>query len=321
MSILIRKPGILSTIQDLGRYGYRRYGINTGGAMDRTAARLTNILVGNDESEPVVELHYPAAEIEFGVDAEAAIGGADFAPMLDGAPVDTWRPFFARGGSTLKFIAKRSGNRAYLAVKGGFRTDKWLNSSSTNLAAKIGGHKGRKLEAGDIIECSECDAPREFTAHYSISTGLRPRYSPFPTVRIVRGAGWDDLGGAGKDQLLGQDFTISNSANRMGFRLAGEAITLEKPVNLVSSAVTFGTIQNLPDGQLIILMADHQTAGGYPRIAHVISVDLPLVAQLGAKDKIAFHLVDLEEAERLMYAFERDLNLLKAGVRFAQARG
>ncbi len=316
MSIVVEKPGILTTLQDLGRDGYRRFGINPGGAMDRAAARLSNILLGNNENEAVIEMHYPAPQLRFQTSAVVAIGGADFAPEIDGVEVSNWTPLLAEKGSTLRFAARRSGARAYLAVHGGFKIAEWLGSTSTNLAAKIGGFQGRALAQGDRIELGQ-PAPkiRELPAS-RIARAVVPHYSRFPTVRIVPGAEYEMLTISGRKLLLAQDFTISGNSNRMGFRLAGEPLTLVRPIELLSSAVAFGTIQRLPDGQLIVLMADHQTTGGYPRIAHVVSRDLPLMAQLGPGDKVAFHLVELDEAEALAAEFERDLSFFRVGCRF-----
>jgi antagonist of KipI len=140
-------------------------------------------------------------------------------------------------------------------------------------------------------------------------------YRPFPTVRVVPSAEFTYLSSSGLDLLEFQDFTISHQSNRMGFRLAGSPIELDRKIELVSSAVCFGTIQLLPDGQLIVLMADHQTTGGYPRLAQVIARDLPLLAQLGANDKVAFYFVDVGHAEELAVEFERELTMLRIGAK------
>src|SRR5258708_5147520 len=144
MSILIEKAGLLATVQDLGRTGYRRFGINPNGVMDTAAARLINILLGNDEGEAVLEMHFPAPKIVFETDTVFALGGGDFAPKLDGDHIENWQCCFAEKGSSLVFSEKLLGNRAYLAVRGGFRLEDWLGSSSTNLMAEIGGIDGRK---------------------------------------------------------------------------------------------------------------------------------------------------------------------------------
>jgi antagonist of KipI len=315
MSILLQKPGILTTVQDLGRNGYRRYGINPGGVMDRTAARLINILLGNDAGDAVLEMHFPAPEIVFEANTLIAIGGAEFTPMLADQPAENWRIVFAKKGSILKFAGKRSGNRSYLAVKGGISVPKWFGSSSTNLAAKVGGFNGRKVESGDRLALCE-KVKQTVPAGSRISKSLIPHYRPFPTVRIIPGAEFEYLSAKVRDLLLNQNFTISNNSDRMGFRLKGDPLNLSKPREIVSSAVSFGTIQLLPDGQLIVLMADHQTSGGYPRIAHVIAHDLPLLAQLGSNDKVAFHLVETADAENLALQFEKDLNFLRIACRF-----
>jgi len=316
MSILIEKPGILTTVQDLGRIGYRSFGINPGAVMDRTADRLMNILLGNDDNEAVLEIHFPAAQIKFETNALIAIGGADFSAELDGKPVENWRVTFAKKRSILKFTGKVSGNRAYLAVRGGIKVEKWLGSASTNLAAKIGGIDGRKLESGDRIPVKQRFKRNSDLLSGCVGRSLLPLYSRFPTVRIVAGSEFDSLSKKGRALLTDQNYTIRNNSDRMGFRLSGEPISLAKPIELLSSAVSFGTIQLLPDGQMIVLMADHQTTGGYPRVANVISCDLPLLAQLGAGDKVAFHLIEHAEAERLALKFERELSFFRVGCRF-----
>ncbi|MFT3745714.1 MAG: biotin-dependent carboxyltransferase family protein [Pyrinomonadaceae bacterium] len=314
MSILIRKPGILTTIQDTGRHGFRKFGINPGGAMDQTAARLANIILCNDENAAVIEAHFPAPEIVFEDDTLVALGGADFAPGLDGIAVENWRCFNAEKGSTLRFKNKNAGNRCYIAVRGGVDVEKWLGSASTSLTASIGGYKGRKLEAGDRISINAVSFDKRFAGR-RVSPSLIPMYRPFPTVRVVPCAEFTYLSSNGLDLLEFQDFTISHQSNRMGFRLTGSPIALDHPLELVSSAVCFGTIQLLPDGQLIVLMADHQTTGGYPRLAQVISRDLPLIAQLGANEKVAFYFVDVAHAEELAEEFERDIAKLRIGAR------
>ena len=320
MSILFHRSGILTTVQDLGRKGYRRFGINLSGVMDATAARLINALLGNDVSDAVIEMHFPAPHIAFEENAIAAIGGAEFSATLDAGAIENWRPFFAPKGSELKFTGKTSGNRVYLAVKGGFKCDSWLGSSSTNLTAKMGGFNGRKIVSNDRIEFNEPAVRPIGPERRKIAPSMIPFYSSFPTVRILAGAEFSSLDQTGRDLLLNQDFTISNNSNRMGFRLAGESLSLSRSREFISSAVSFGTIQILPDGQLIVLMADHQTAGGYPRIGHIITRDLPLLAQLGTNDKVAFHLVDVGHAEELALEFERDLNLLRIACKFQTNR-
>lgn len=315
MSISFLKTGLLTTIQDLGRNGFRRFGINPNGAMDRAAARMINILLGNPETEGILEMHFPASPILFEENAVIALGGADFAAEIDGRKIENWRAVFVKKGGVLNFPAKISGNRLYLSIRGGFQIEDWLDSHSTNLKAESGGFHGRAILKGDRVFFKQsASQPSEFS--YKISRELIPYYSHFPTVRVVAGAEFDNLTAESRKKFQTQNYTIRRESDRMGFRLAGENLQLSQPRELLSSAVNFGTIQLLPDGQLIVLMADHQTTGGYPRLAHVISRDLPVAAQLGANDKMNFKIVFVEEAERLAESFERDLNFLKAACRF-----
>lgn len=318
MSILIEKSGLLSTIQDLGRTGFRRFGINPNGAMDKIAARLINVLLGNCDGKAVLEMHFPAPTILFEQAAIIALGGADFSATLDGERIENWRPVFAGKNQTLNFTEKRFGNRAYLSVKGGFIIAKWLESASTNLTAQIGGLAGRSLTKGDKLFFKQSTANGEQRARYKISRSLIPHYSSFPTVRVVAGAEFERLTALGEQNFTKENFTITGDSNRMGFRLSGEPLHLLDETQLVSSAVDCGTIQLTPDGQMIILMVDAQTTGGYPRIAHIVSSDLPIVAQLGANDKVGFELVSMPEAEELAIAFEKDLNWLRMGVRLGR---
>jgi antagonist of KipI len=316
MSILIQKSGILSTIQDLGRKGFRQLGINPNGAMDFRAVRLINILLGNDETEAVLEMHFPAPEILFETDVIVALGGADFGAKINDNPIENWRPFFIEKNQLLSFTKKTFGCRAYLSVKGGFKIEKWLGSASTNLTAKIGGFNGRNLIKGDKLPFKQRTANNQQRINYKISKSLIPRYSSFPTVRVVAGAEFEELTALSERNFLKQIFNVRSDSDRMGFRFEGEPLYLLDDKELVSSAVNFGTIQLLPDGQMIVLMADHQTSGGYPRIAHVVSTDLPVLAQLGANDKVGFEMISMPEAENLLLEFEKDLNFLRIGCQF-----
>lgn len=312
MSLLIKKPGILTTVQDLGRSGHRAQGINPSGVMDRSAAILLNTLLGNSESEAVLELHFPAGEFQFENECSFAIGGADFGAKLNGIVLPDWKSVTAFQGDVLKFIAPRNGSRSYLAVAGGFAVDDWLGSKSTNLTARAGGLNGRKLDRGDRIEFA---GPR-MVSERALGPSLIPRNSQFPTVRVIAGAEFDILTAKSEQDFLGGAFTLTNEVNRMGYRLKGANLHLLHEKELISAAVTFGTIQLLPDGQLIVLMADHQTSGGYPRIANVVDVDVPLLAQLSPGDGVSFHLVTIDEAENARLRFQRELAFLRTGLSF-----
>ncbi|HVF30930.1 MAG TPA: biotin-dependent carboxyltransferase family protein [Pyrinomonadaceae bacterium] len=309
MTLSIRKPGILTTIQDLGRTGARSLGINPGGAMDPAAVRVLNIALGNDETAPVLEMHFPAAEIEFQQDTVFAIGGADFGAELDGRACRDRTVTFASAGSVLKFTKRNFGQRTYLAVAGGFACEEWLGSSSTNLAARVGGLFGRALQAGDLVECAE----RMKSECYAVGPSFVSRYSRMPIIRVIAGPEFEFLTSTGEMALFAEEFALSNDCDRMGYRLSGPPLQILHEREMVSAGVNFGTIQLLPDGQMIILMADHQTSGGYPRVGNVISVDLPALAQCGPGDRIRFRLVTIDQAERLAEQFERELKFLRVG--------
>lgn len=314
MSLLVKRAGILSTIQDLGRFGFRRFGVNTGGAMDHMAVRYVNLLLGNEENAAVVEMHFPAGEIVFEESCFFAIGGADMAPVLDSNTIVNWRVYRAERGSTLKFLEKRRGSRTYLAVGGGLAAERWLGSSSTNLAAGVGGYRGRRLQNGDRIKLYLFDGRSPKTNRF-ISNTIIPLYSSFPTLRVVTGSEFGSLKPSSRGNFETQEFTVTTRADRMGFHLNGDPILLKTTGEMLSSGVTFGTVQLLPDGHLVILMADHQTAGGYPRIAHVIARDHSTASQLEPGNKVTFRTVTLVEAEALYFEQIQDLSRLRIACR------
>jgi antagonist of KipI len=303
------KPGILSTIQDAGRNGYRYLGVNPNGAMDSIAVRLLNILLQNKEDEAAVEVHFPGPDIFFEKDTIIAIGGADFSPYLlnETKPVNNWQCTWVPAGSTLKFRKRISGQRAYIAIKGGIRANEWLGSKSTNSLLDFNTIKLRQQI--EILTHPEPD----FLPWLAYS--IRPPYSCSPLIRLIKGNEYAFLTAESKESLESQRFTISKNSNRMGFRLTGEPLNVGNKIELISSAVDFGTVQLLPDGQLIVLMADHQTTGGYPRIGNVISADLPILAQCGANDTIRFRFISQPEAEELIILQEKEIRKLKAAIR------
>ena len=315
MSLLAKKVGILTTIQDLGRRGYRRFGVNPNGAMDPAATRILNTLLGNDSNAAVLEFHFPAGEFEFEMPVCFALGGGDFAPELDSTTILNWRVYEAGKGAMLKFPKKVAGNRVYLAVAGGFAVDQWLGSSSTSLVASMGGFEGRRVRSGDRIKFSGGDRLNSSSAGLRLGESFLPQYSGTPKVRITAGPEFDLLTGNSQQSFQTDVFRISPDSNRMGFRLTGPPLRTLSTNEILSSGTTFGTIQLLSDGQLIVLMADHQTTGGYPRIGTVAAVDLSLIAQLGPGNGVSFELIEIEKAENLMLEFEKSLAFLRTGFR------
>ena len=294
-------------MQDAGRYGYQHWGINPGGYADNIAAAVANMLVGNSLVEAVIEMHYPAASILFEKDALIAISGADFGAVINNTALPLNEPVIICHGSTLVFTKPVKGYRCYLAVQGGWALEDWLGSYATNITAAAGGYKGRKLMADDAIAFN-C------TKNYSsllnrkqfLGAGWKivfPGLFPLkPVLRICKGNEYEQLTAASKNLLTHTGFAVSNDVDRMGCRLVGTPLQINMAESLVSAGVTGGTIQLLPAGQLIILSADHQTTGGYPRVAHVASADMHILAQLKTGDVINFEMIDIMEAEKLLLA-------------------
>jgi antagonist of KipI len=318
MSITIIKPGLLDTIQDLGRYGFSNLGINPGGVMDRYAAKAANLLVGNETHEAVLELHFPGAQILFEQNALISITGADFCPMLNDEQVPLWHPVVVRKNTVLHFPKLQYGARCYLAVHGGFCVKRWLNSYSTNLKACAGGFAGRKLEKGDELPFREnrmyisglLKEGKEFELlRWQVATGKT--YQHPNEIFFVKGQEFEQLTELSQQDMLENNFIIHPFSDRMGYQLKGIPLQRIHREEILSSGVSFGTIQLLPSGQMIVLMADHQTTGGYPRLGHVISAHLPKLAQLRPSDCIQLKMTDIATAENMLLAQQKELNILR----------
>jgi antagonist of KipI len=322
MSFSIIKPGLLDTIQDMGRNGYGNWGINPGGSMDRYAAEVANLLVGNCRQEAVLEIHFPGPQILFEQNTLIAITGGDFSPTVNDEPIPRWQPVVVRKNTVLLFPSLVQGSRCYISVHGGYCMEKWLGSYSTNLKAGAGGWCGQPLKKGDELPFSENTI--YFAGLLKENSNVEVLPWRVNTEKIYRcphemafipGNEWNLLSAGSKNNFLESGFLINPSSDRMGYQLKGPALTMVKQEELVSSAVSFGTVQLLPDGQLIILMADHQTTGGYPRIAHVVSAHLPKLAQLRPADTIQFKMMDNAKAEELLMWQQKELHILQRACR------
>lgn len=296
MSLKVIKAGLLDTVQDLGRYGFGHQGINPGGAMDRFSADLANALLGKESKAPTVELHFPAAKILFQKQAVICLAGADFSPMLNGKEIAVHQLVAVSENTILSFERKRNGARCYLSLLNDLKIEPWLNSYSTNLKAGAGGYKGKRLEKGDEIRFSDLVFKME-TDFVSLPWHYNNIDIESNEVEFIVGPEWDWLTTKSQTSFLNNPFLITPSSDRMGYRLNGEGLEQKRNEQLISSAVNFGTVQLLPNGQLILLMADHQTTGGYPRVANIISTDLPKLAQMNAGNEIKFVMTTVEAAE------------------------
>ncbi len=299
MEIKVVSPGMMTTVQDLGRRGIRSTGFTEGGGMDKFALRLANMLVGNASNETALEITLTGPELEFCHDAVVAVTGAEIA----GAPYA--HPLRITAGARLKLGAMTRGCRAYLAVGGGLVINRVLQGAGTDLRSGLGGHEGRALQSGDVLTSK--GVARNIETHWKLSPSLFPEYGVAPTVRAIPGAEMDEF----PDSFWGQEYKIGADSDRMGYRLEGGRLKRKSVRELISLGVVPGTVQVPPEGDPIVLMADAQTIGGYPRIAHVAQVDLPLLAQLRPGNHVQFAKINLAEAQSLMIKREQDLRMLE----------
>ncbi|MEC1591760.1 5-oxoprolinase subunit C family protein [Bacillus sonorensis] len=330
MSIEVLKPGLLTTVQDLGRTGFQKYGVIVGGAMDTDSLRLANLLVGNsgDEAALEVTLMGPGPSLRFAETALIAVTGADFSLMIDDEEVPLWRPILIKEGSVLNFGMCKRGSRAYMAIAGGIDVPSVMNSKSTYVRAGIGGHQGRPLEKGNRLTFGE-STPLSENMKDRLKTKMtacgfaapnwavnRHYFLPLkknPVIRVIKGGQYHHFTEASQERLFADAFRVTAKSDRMGYRLQGEPLELKSPLEMISEAVTFGTVQVPPDGNPIILLADRQTAGGYPRIAHIISADRSAVTQMMPGEQVQFQPVSVYEAERLF--IERETKIVELAAR------
>ena len=314
-SIEIISQGLLTTVQDLGRFGYQRYGIPVCGAMDSVSLRIANILVGNREHLAGLEMTAVGPTIRFAGDTTIAVVGADMEPALDGKRIWEWESVRAPSGSTLSFGAPRDGLRAYLAVAGGIDVPRVMNSRATDIKGRFGGFEGRALESGDVLAIG--DSPHPIGA---LPNRLPPEISRQPTygqnfnIRVVLGPQDDAFTEAGVATLLNSEYTVSNDADRTGYRLEGPTIEHISGADIVSDGTALGSIQVPGNGTPIILLADRGTTGGYTKIGTVVNADIGLLAQAMPGAKIRFEDVSAEEAHAIYMTQELMITELKAHV-------
>ena len=302
MEMRVIRAGMLTTVQDLGRRGHLAEGVPAGGAAAPFAFRVANLLVGNPEDAPALEITLTGPELEFAEAAWVAVCGARFDEM------PSWRPFRVEQGGRVRFGRRLQGCRGYLSVSGGIDVEPALGGRGTFLAARLGGFHGRALRDGDVIRTMP--SARHPAGHWSIDERILPHYSNEPTVRVMPGAHAAEFGTA----LYSGRFGVTPMSDRMGIRLDGPRLERSATADLLSAAVAPGTVQVPPDGHPIVLMADAQTLGGYPRVAHAAGVDMPLLAQLAPGDSVRFIRSSVAEAHALSHAQERRIGLLRQGL-------
>nr|WP_320147534.1 biotin-dependent carboxyltransferase family protein [uncultured Anaeromusa sp.] len=294
--ITVTQPGLLTTVQDQGRWGYQAYGVPVAGAMDRYACRAANILVGNEPEAAVLEMTLMGGSFQFAEAVWVAACGADMEATLDGQTVKNWSAFLAPAGSELTFGFAVSGCRSYLAVRGGFEVPVVLGSRSTYTRGRIGGVEGRALRAGDVLQAAAPAAGAKAPQKRRLPPSCIPAYGGELTLRVLLGPQDDFFTSQGLKTFLDSSYLISDEADRMGYRLQGEKIEHKGKADIVSDALCFGAIQVPGHGMPIVMMADRQTTGGYAKIGTVIGPDLALLAQAKPGDMVRFAACSEEEA-------------------------
>ncbi|NEN74785.1 5-oxoprolinase/urea amidolyase family protein [Pelistega sp. NLN82] len=280
-----------ATIQDIGRFGLREFGISQCGAMDKLALKAGNLLLGNEENTPAIEVPLGGISLKFHEAISFCVTGAFYEMTLDDEPIFTYWRYQAKAGQVLKLHHAKIGMYGYLCVRGGFDIPKELNSCSTDVRAKLGGINGRILAVGDQL--------------LTKNDGLllqKVGIAPIPlknTIYALPSSEYQAFTRKSQYNWWQTKWTLQSNSDRMGYRFQGAVLNLEKPLEMLSHAIQFGSVQVPPNGQPIILMADAQTTGGYPKIAHVIDADLGALAQVRLGTAIQFEAVDLAQAAKL----------------------
>lgn len=297
MSMRIISPGPLSTIQDMGRWGYMQFGFSPSGALDSDAAKIANLLVLNKETEAVIEMTMFGITAEFTNHNVIAITGGDFSPTINGKPVPMYTAIEVSPRDVLVCGLAKTGCRGYIAVSGGFDIPSVMGSKSTNLKCSIGGFLGRKLLAGDVLKLSD---PQETVWRIE-----KRKYNAAPIekgsvkIRVVCGLQKEYFTDEGIHTFFSNEYTVTPDSDRMGMKLDGPEIKSKTGVDIISDAIPLGGIQIPSSGKPIIMLCDRQTTGGYAKLGTVISADIPKLAQLTPHQKISFVEVSLEEAQRI----------------------
>jgi antagonist of KipI len=318
MNAVVTRAGFLTSVQDRGRTGFRQFGVSTSGALDSFALRVANLLVGNDEGAAGVEITLGGLQLRFGDQRIVAWCGGEFDVQIGSRALPAGHVAHLQPGDELKFGHAQVGCRCWLAMSGGIDVPIVLGSRSTDLRANFGGLDGRILRDGDQIPLAEFRLSETATTE-DISSWAGPHdwVSPakrYTVLRFVRGVDWSRFDDVTIQRFTIHEFSVSPDSDRMGVRLNGPEMKRDDQTDLISEAVAPGTIQVPPSGKPILLLGDCQTIGGYPKIAHVITLDLGVAAQLRAGDSVRFFEVSLQDAQWLLLERERDLERFRIGL-------
>lgn len=296
MQLEVLEPGILTTIQDRGRFGFQASGFSVSGCMDVEALYDANILVNNPIDEAVLEMMFMGGTFQFTGSTYIALTGADMQPILNGVPIDTYKAIKINSGDVLQCQITRKGRFGYLAIAGGFKVPLVLGSKSTNLKCGIGGFIGRKLAKGDKIPIKQ---ETKFLWNAYLKEMPAPKYSTEIILRVVPGPQYDYFTSGGIQTFCNKSYVVTEESDRMGYRLEGPKIEYHDHVDIISDAIVFGSIQIPAKGTPMILLADRQTTGGYAKIGTVITPDLSTLVQCMPGTSIHFSMVTVEEAIKI----------------------
>lgn len=316
----ILSPGPLTTVQDLGRFGYGRYGVAPSGALDSFSLRIGNLLVDNPEHEACLEITLVGLKVKAVTDLAVSITGADLRPHLNEKPIGMWRSHVLRKGETLSFKGPKNGCRAYLALGGGINVPPVMGSKSTNLSSKFGGLEGRSLQKGDILSS---DSPRLHlkAEGRAFDPEWVPSYSGEWVLKVVFGPQDDHFTDEARRSFLNSYFKITSQSDRTGIRLAGPVIQRKRGIgeSIISEGVVPGTIQVPGDGQPIIILRETVT-GGYRKIATVITADLPFLGQMKPEERVKFQEISIDDACQAIREVEETIREFRKRLTSAGAR-
>ena len=317
MNAVVTRAGFLTSVQDLGRTGFRQFGVSASGALDPFALRVANLLVGNDEGAAGLEVTLGGLQLRFEDQRIVAWCGGEFDVQIGSRAFPAGHVAYLQRGDELNFRRAEIGCRCWLAISAGIDVPIVLGSRSTDLRANFGGFEGRALRDGDVLPL--CTWPGSSVPGNGISSWTAPHdwASPakrYPNLRFIRGVDWSRFDDSMIQRFTDHEFSVSPDSDRMGVRLDGTELKRQDETDLISEAVAPGTIQVPPSGNPILLLGDCQTIGGYPKIAHVITVDLSIAAQLRAGDRVRFSEVSLKDAHRLLMERENDLDRFRIGL-------
>jgi antagonist of KipI len=298
--IRVISPGFLTTVQDLGRFGYAHLGISAAGAADAVSFRLGNLLVGNPENTPSLEMSLVGAEVEFEEASIVALAGAGMQPIIDGQAVPMWETIMISPGQVLKCGAAVAGVRSYLCIRGGIHVPPVLGSAATHLATGLGGFSGRALRRGDIVTVQSLPVSDSFDP-LRLNQNATDRLLARDLLRVTAGPQENLFTDIALEEFYTSSYLVTKDSDRMGLRLEGPAVARkDSSFETLTEGVSLGAVQITHSGHPIILFVDHQTTGGYPKIANVIAADMHRVGQLRSGDRVTFRRATLEEARALL---------------------